>query len=93
MRVEGWDWFEGSSGHNSYAFPHSLLRVAIGQESENFDWQVEAAQDAIFMLPRDAIVAAPQGQLGSGGTYYAANGNGRNNANGFVKQAYFESIT
>jgi len=89
VRVEGWDWFEGSSGNNSYAFPHSLLRVAIGQESENFDWQVEAAQDAIFMLPRDAIVAAPQGQLGLGGTYYAANGNGRNNANGFVKQAYF----
>lgn len=40
------------------------------------------------MLPRDAAVAAPQGQLGLGGTHYAANGNGRSNANAFVKQAY-----
>jgi hypothetical protein len=91
VRVEGWDWFEDSSGNNSYAFPHSLLRVAIGQESEDFDWQVEAAQDAILMLPRDAVVAAPQGQLGLGGTYYAANGNGRNNANTFIKQVYFQA--
>lgn len=90
VRMEGWDWFEGNSGQNSYAFPHSLLRVAIRQESEDFDWQVEAAQDSILMLPRDAVVAAPQGQLGLGGTYYAANGNGRNNANAFVKQAYFQ---
>jgi hypothetical protein len=88
--VEGWDWFEGNSGQNSYAFPHSLLRVAIGQESKRLDWQVEAAQDLILMLPRDAAVAAPQGQLGLGGTYYAANGNGRNNANAFIKQAYVQ---
>jgi len=92
VRVEGWDWFEGNSGENSYAFPHSLLRVAIGQQTERFDWQVEAAQDAILFLPRHASVAAPavQGQLGPGGTYYAANGNGRNNVNAFVKQAYFQ---
>ncbi|MGA3292946.1 MAG: alginate export family protein [Candidatus Acidiferrales bacterium] len=91
VRLEGWNWFEGSSGNNSYAFPHSLLRVAIGQESKDFDWQVEAAQDVILMLPRDAVVAAPQGQLGLGGTYYAANGNGRNNANAFIRQAYFQA--
>jgi alginate export protein len=90
VRVEGWDWFEGNSGQNSYAFPHSLLRVAIGQESERLDWQVEAAQDAILLLPRNAVVAAPQGQLGPGGTYYAANGKGRNNVNAFVKQAYIQ---
>ena len=90
VRVEGWDWFEGNSGQNSYAFPHSLLRVAIGQLREDFSWQIEAAQDAILLLPREAVVPAPQGQLGPGGTYYAANGNGRNNVNAFVKQAYFQ---
>jgi len=90
VRVEGWDWFEGNSGQNSYAFPHSLLRVAIGQQGKDFDWRVEAAQDAILLLPREAVVPAPQGQLGPGGTYYAANGNGRNNVNAFVKQAYFQ---
>ena len=42
------------------------------------------------LLPRNAVVAAPQGQLGPGGTYYAANGNGRNNVNAFVKQAYVQ---
>jgi len=88
VRVEGWDWFEGPAGNSNYAFGHSLLRVAIGQQRARFDWQLEAAQDAILGLPTDAVVAAPQGQLGLGGTYFAANGNGRNNANGFVKQAY-----
>jgi len=90
VRVEGWDWFEGNSGQNAYAFPHSLLRVAIGQQKEEFTWLVEIAQDAILFLPRSAVVSAPQGQLGLGGTYYAANGNGRNNVNAFAKQAYFQ---
>jgi hypothetical protein len=91
VRMEAWDWFEGDTGNSTYVFPHSLLRVAIGQESKHFDWQLEAAQIMILALPRDAIVPSsqgPQGQLGLGGTYYAANGNGRNNVNGFVKQAY-----
>jgi len=34
------------------------------------------------------VVAAPQGQLGFGGSYYAANNNHTNVANGFVKQAF-----
>jgi hypothetical protein len=48
---------------------------------------VEAAQATILGVPSNAVVPAPQGQLGLGGSYYAANGNDRNNANGFVKQA------
>lgn len=90
VRVEGWDWFQGDSGQSAYAFPHSLLRIAIGQDREAYSWKVEAAQDAILFLPRGAVAAAPQGQLGAGGSYYAANGNGRNNVNAFVKQAYFQ---
>ncbi len=86
--MEGWDWFEGSSGDSNYAFPHSLLRVAVGQETEKIDWQVEVAQDMILALPNSAVVAAPQGQLGLGGTYYVANGNRSNNVNAFAKQAY-----
>lgn len=88
LRAEGWDWFEGSAGNSNYAFPHSLFRVAIGQENDRFDWQLEAAQIMILGLPTGSVVAAPQGQLGLGGTYFAANGNGRNNVNGFVKQAF-----
>jgi hypothetical protein len=87
-RVEGWDWFEASSGDNQYAFMHSLLRVELGQESDRFDWKLEGAQDAILALPGQAVALAPQGQLGLGGTYFVSNGNRSTNANGFVKQAY-----
>jgi hypothetical protein len=89
-RVEGWDWFEGNTGNSDYALGHSLLRVGIGQTSENFNWFVEGAGVTVFGLPDDAAVAAPQGQLGLGGTYYVANGNHENNFNGFVKQAFVD---
>ena len=39
-RVEGWDWFEGSQGNSNYTLGHSLLRVAVGQTSDRFEWQV-----------------------------------------------------
>lgn len=88
LRVEGWDWFELTPGHSSYTFPHSLLRVSLGQTRGNVEWRIEAAQTSILALPEDAVAAPPQGQLGLGGTYFAANGNRRNNAGVFAKQAY-----
>jgi hypothetical protein len=88
FRTEAWDWFEPTTGQNAYAFEHSLLRIGLGQKGESFEWLLEGAQDAILDLPTNAVVRAPQGQLGLGGTYYAANGNSQNNASGFVRQAY-----
>ena len=88
LRVEVWDWFPPASGQNSYAFEHSLLRLGVKQQTERFEWLVEGAQDAIFDLPARAVLPAPQGQLGLGASYYAANGNGVNNFNAFLKQAY-----
>jgi hypothetical protein len=87
-RAEGWNWFEGNSGNSDYGFWNSLLRVGIGQTGEHFDWFLEGEQPSILGLPNDAVVAAPQGQLGLGGSYYAANNNHTNVANGFVKQAF-----
>lgn len=87
-RAEGWNWFQGNTGDGDYGFWNSLLRVGIGRTGENFEWFVEAEQPSILDLPNDAVVAAPQGQLGFGGTYYAANNNHANEANGFVKQAF-----
>ncbi len=87
-RAEGWNWFEGTTGNSDYGFWDSLLRVGIGQSWQRFDWFLEGEQPAILGLPNDAVVAAPQGQLGLGGTYYAANHNHTNEANGFVKQAF-----
>ena len=90
FRTEAWDWFQPSGGQNAYAFEHSLLRLAIGQKRESFEWLVEGAQDAIVDLPTRAVVSGTPGQLGLGGTYFAANGNNENNVNGFVKQAYVD---
>src|SRR6266404_1177167 len=89
FRTEAWDWFQPTTGENAYAFSHSLLRVGIGQKKESIEWLLEVAQDAILGLPTTAVAPGRQGQLGLGATYYVANGNGQNNANGFVKQAYF----
>jgi hypothetical protein len=87
-RSEGWNWFEGKTGNSDYGLWDSLLRVGIGQTGEHFDWFIEGEQPSILALPNDAVVAAPQGQLGLGGNYYAANNNHTNVANGFVKQAF-----
>ena len=87
-RAEGWNWFEGHAGNSDYGFWDSTLRVGIGQSLEHIDWFVEGEQPSILGLPSNAVVAAPQGQLGLGGTYYAANNNHTNVANGFLKQAF-----
>lgn len=87
-RTEGWNWFQGKTGNSDYPFWDSLLRVGIGQTGEHIDWFLEGEQPSILGLPNNAVVAAPQGQLGLGGTYYAANNNHINVANGFVKQGF-----
>src|ERR1700722_7915973 len=87
-RAEHWNWFQGPTGNSTYTFGDSMLRVAIGQKTDRIDWQVEAAQVAILGLPGNAVVPAPQGQLGLGGNYYAANGNDTNNGSAFVKRAF-----
>jgi hypothetical protein len=88
FRTEAWDWFQPTTGQNVYAFEHSLLRSGISQKGENFEWLLEGAQDTILDLPTHAVVPGVQGQLGLGGTYYAANSNSQYNADGFVRQAY-----
>lgn len=87
-RAEGWYWFQGATGNSEYGLWDSLLRLGVGQTSEHFDWFIEGEQPSILGLPDDAIVSAPQGQLGLGGSYYAANNNHTDVANGFVKQAF-----
>ena len=64
------------------------MRIGIGQKTEAFEWFLEGAADAVFNLPPSAVQPGRLGQLGLGGTYYAANGNVQNTASGFLKQAY-----
>lgn len=87
-RAEGWYWFQAPTGNSEYGLWDSLLRIGIGQHGERFDWFLEGEQPSILGIPDDAVIAAPAGQLGLGGNYYAANNNHTNVANGFVKQAF-----
>jgi hypothetical protein len=89
-RTELWGWFEGNTGNSDYSLGHSQLRVSLGQKRSKVDWLVEGEAVTIFALPTDAVAPAPLGQLGHGGTYYAANSNSANNGSAFLKQAYLQ---
>lgn len=72
--VEAWNWFAAPPYANTYGYAESLLRVSVAQKLHNWDWQLELAQPAILDAPSDAVSSvSAQGQLGLGGSYYAAN--------------------
>jgi len=75
-RFESWDWFDTSPAvaDNSYNFGAIQLRLGLGQTRERFEWQVEGEAPALIGLPSHSIAPSPQGQLGLGATYFAANG-------------------
>lgn len=86
LRMESWDWFESNTAENSYNFGAAVLRLSLSQQLEKFEWQVEAAAPLLIGLPDNAIAPAPQGQLGLGATYFAANG--RRDGSVFIKQGF-----
>jgi len=86
LRFEDWDFFKAQTGDNSYGYGASLLRVSISRQFQREDWLFEIAQPSLIGLPTRAVVPAPQGQLGFGGTYFAANPD--RTVGIFLKQAY-----
>ncbi|MBM3908540.1 MAG: hypothetical protein FJ363_10770 [Gemmatimonadetes bacterium] len=87
VRAESWDWFDvGEAGEYSYL--HALARLSAAQTKGAWQWRVEGAVPLMMGLPDDAILPAPQGQLGLGATLYAANDSKRSVATAFVKQAF-----
>jgi len=86
LRFEDWDFFKAQTGDNSYGYGASLLRVSIGRQFQSEDWLFEVAQPSLIGLPTDAIAPLPQGQLGFGGTYFAANPD--RTVGIFLKQAF-----
>lgn len=73
-RNDTWDWFAAPPYSNTYSYLQSLLRLSMAQRIGRWDWEAELAQTWVGPLPNDAISAASaQGQLGLGGSYYAAN--------------------
>ena len=86
-RAEGWDWFDaGPEGR--YAFAGTYLRAGISQQHRGFGWRVELMAPVLLGLPDDAVLPAPQGQLGQGGSYFAANEGDRSAADVFPKEVY-----
>ncbi len=75
VRPEVWDWFDTTAAEPNYAYFPSLLRLSFSQERPGWDWQVEFAQPLLLNLPDKAIAPPPQGQLGLGANYFAANAN------------------
>lgn len=86
LRFESWEWFETNAAENSYNFGAATLRLSLGQQLEKFEWQVEGAFPVLIGLPDNAIAPAPQGQLGLGANYFAANG--RQDGGAFIKQGF-----
>src|SRR6185437_2085930 len=70
------DWFAAPPYTTTYPYVEQLLRFSIAQKREHFDWLVEGSQNTVFDVPTTSISSlASQGQLGLGGTYYAASAN------------------
>lgn len=87
-RVDSWQWFAAPPANNSYGYVESLLRIGMTQHLHRWDWQLELAQPSILDAPDDAVSpVAAQGQLGLGGSYYAANQNSYPAA-AFLKQGF-----
>jgi hypothetical protein len=87
-RYEAWDWFTPAAGQNLYGFSGTQIRFGFSQTHQNFDWNIEFEVPILAGLPDGAVQAAPQGQLGLGGSYYAANDKQQNTAFLFPKQVF-----
>ena len=86
LRWENWDWFNAARD-GSYSYLGALLRAGVRIDGGKVGATVEAAAPVLVGLPGDAIAPPPQGQLGLGAAYSAANHNDQNAAGLFIKQA------
>ena len=74
LRTNANQWYDAPPYTTSYPYVEQLLRFSVAQRIHRFDWLLEGAQNAVFDVPTTAVSpVAAQGQLGLGGTYYAAN--------------------
>ncbi len=86
-RAENWDWFDaGAEGR--YTFLGSFVRAGLQQRLRSFGWRVEVMAPLLLGLPDDAVLPPPQGQLGQGAGYFAANDGDTSPGDIFPKQVY-----
>ena len=86
LRAENYRWFETPGFEDDYTFGAAVLRLSLSQQKEKFDWLIEGQFPVLMNLPERAVAPAPQGQLGLGGSYFAASG--RQDASAGLKQAF-----
>lgn len=86
LRVESYGWWETPGFDDSHTFGAAVLRLSLGQQKEKAEWLIEGEFPVLINLPERAVAPAPQGQLGQGGSYFAANGDQDGSAT--LKQAY-----
>lgn len=90
IRVEDWTWFETPGADDDYTFLGAQIRLAAARKFGRIEGTLELEAPALVNLPERAALPAPRGQLGLGGTYYAANGES-DDAGLFVKQAFIRA--
>jgi len=87
-RAEVWNWFEPTSGDNTYGYSGNLLRFGLSQSREGWDWNAEFAVPFLLGLPTNPIGPGAQGAMGFGANYLTANDRNQNTAMMFSKQLY-----
>ncbi|HZP81514.1 MAG TPA: alginate export family protein [Chthonomonadaceae bacterium] len=86
VRPELWNFFPTSKADGSYLFTGSMLRIGVQRHTSREETLLELEQPTLIDLPTQAVATAPQGQLGQGASYFAANGG--QVASLFIKQGY-----
>jgi len=90
VRSETWDWFKTPAAESDYTFFAYLLRLSVSQRRQKWEWQVEFAQPLLANLPGNSVAPPPQGQLGLGASYFAAN-NDSTPVGLFLKQGFVKA--
>jgi hypothetical protein len=86
VRPEFWDWFPSTAADNEYLYVGSTLRIGFRRQTTRDETVLELEQPTLINLPTQAIAPPPQGQLGLGAAYRAANGG--QVASAFLKQGF-----
>jgi hypothetical protein len=89
VREYVWNWFQTAGTYqNQYAYSGDLLRLNFAEKRGALDLDAEIAVPFLLDLPNNATAPAPQGALGLGANYFAANSNHQYAAMAFAKQLY-----
>lgn len=87
-RLYAWNWFQAAPGENQYEYSGNLLRLNFAEKLNGWDWDAEFAVPFLLGLPSKATDPAPQGALGLGSNYFAANSASQNTAMIFPRQLF-----